>query len=290
MSSTLSGLNVIVTGASRGLGRCVAELFWARGAELFLVARSVDALAALADELRPVGTSDQKVNYLAADLADATSADRIIAAARRRWDQLDVLINNAAILGPIGPCWENDAAQWAQTIQVNLLTPAALCRAAVPWMLGGRGGRIINLAGGGATSPRPNFSAYATAKAGLVRFSETLAVELADADVTVNCVSPGALNTDMAEAVRACGAAQAGAREYEQARALADSDLQASAVRAAELIAFLAAPQAAAITGRVISAVWDRWDGLTAHSAELRASDIYTLRRIVPRDRGKDWQ
>lgn len=290
MNANLSGLNVIVTGASRGLGRCIAEEFWARGANLLLVARDGDALAALAEELRGRGKPRQSLHLRVANLADEASPEQIIATARQNWDRLDVLVNNAAILGPIGQSWENDWGQWRETVQVNLCAPVALCRAAVPWMLRGDGGRIINLAGGGATGPRPRFSAYATAKAGLVRFSETLAAELGETNVLVNCVSPGALNTDMAATVRACGPAHAGAREYEQARALTDSNIGASAARAVGLVAFLASPETTGITGRVISAVWDPWNGLAARCAELRDSDIYTLRRIVPRDRGKDWQ
>ena len=290
MNFDLTGRNVIVTGASRGLGRYLAEGLWTCGANLFLVARNGEALAALVAELRGQGRPQQLVQAHVVDLADDAGPEEIIGTARRMWDRLDVLINNAAILGPVGKCWENAWEQWRQTIQVDLLTPVALCRATVPWMLHGGGGRIVNLAGGGATGPRPQFSAYATAKAGLVRFSETLAAELARTDVFVNCVSPGALNTDMAATVRACGPAQAGAREYEQARALTDSDSRVGAARAVGLVAFLASPQAAGITGRVISAVWDPWEGLAARCPELRGSDIYTLRRIVPRDRGKDWQ
>jgi NAD(P)-dependent dehydrogenase (short-subunit alcohol dehydrogenase family) len=154
-------------------------------------------------------------------------------------------------------------------------------------MIPQRAGSIINLSGGGATSPRPNFSAYATAKAGLVRFSETLARELAEFHIRVNAVAPGAMNTAMQRAVLDAGAARAGEKEYqlalEQGR-----DGGAPPERAAELCLFLASPDAAGISGRLISAVWDDWPALGGRP-ELAASDIYTLRRIVPEDRGMQW-
>src|SRR6185503_10747901 len=128
---------------------------------------------------------------------------------------LHILVNNAALVGPIGPAWENDWDDWQQTLRVNLLAPVALCRLCASWLP--TGGKIINLSGGGATGPRPGFSAYATAKAGLVRFTENLAAELKDRGVDVNAVAPGMLNTAMQIAIKNAGPARAGEREFQQA-------------------------------------------------------------------------
>ena len=113
-----SGRNVLITGASRGLGESIAREFGKTGANLILVARSGERLAALAEEL---GAS-----YFVADLADPAAGEAILRAARERVERLDVLVNNAAMVGPIGKFWENDAAAWQETLQVNLLAPAAL--------------------------------------------------------------------------------------------------------------------------------------------------------------------
>ncbi len=212
----------------------------------------------------------------------------IIGEARRVWDRIDVLVNNAAILGPIGNVWENDWEEWQTTIRVNLLAPVELCRACVPWMIAHRQGKIITLSGGGATGPRPNFSAYATAKTGLVRFSEILAHEVSKMNVQVNCVAPGAMNTAMLQAVLDAGLEKAGAIEYAQAVKRAEEG-GALPQRAADLCVFLASPAGDSITGKLISAVWDPWESLPEHIDDLKDSDIYTLRRIVPRDRGKSW-
>ena len=171
---------------------------------------------------------------------------------------------------------------------MNLLVPVELCRAAAAWMIPRGSGKIINISGGGATSPRPHFSAYATAKAGLVRFSETLAVELAEHHIQVNAIAPGAMNTAMHQAVIEAGADRAGKREF---AAAVEQDQRGGVppVRAAELCVFLASEAAAGISGRLISAVWDDWPSLAEKAGVLASGDIYTLRRIVPKDRGLQW-
>jgi len=151
-----------------------------------------------------------------------------------------------------------------------------------------RGGSIVNLSGGGATGPRPNFSAYATAKAGLVRFTETLAQEVADLGIRVNAISPGIMATEMLEAVLRAGPQQAG-EDYQRMTEVKRNGGQPPE-RAAALAWYLASPASQGITGRLISAIWDPWPELAKHVDELNESDIYTLRRITPEDRGKQWK
>jgi NAD(P)-dependent dehydrogenase (short-subunit alcohol dehydrogenase family) len=288
MTKALVGKNVIITGASRGLGSHIARAMWHHGASLMLVARSEAALLNLRAALMASAEDGQQVHVVRADLRTADAVPTIVGTARRVWGQLDVLINNAAVLGPIGKLWENDWDEWQATIRVNLLAVVELCQACLPWMFERRQGRIINLSGGGATRPRPNFSAYATAKAGLVRFSEILAHEVRDMNVQVNCVAPGAMHTDMLQAVLRAGPEAAGDGEYAQAVKQAESDGM-TPHRAVELCVFLASEADNGITGKLLSAVWDPWETLAEHLGDLHASDIYTLRRIVPGERGKDW-
>jgi NAD(P)-dependent dehydrogenase (short-subunit alcohol dehydrogenase family) len=280
----LAGRNAIVTGASRGLGLAIAEAMARAGANLLLIARSEASLAAVRE--RALACSIQ-VSVFSADLQDRAAPEAIFAEARRIWPRLDILVNNAAILGPIGNLWENDWDQWQNALTVDLAAPAALCRLAAAWMRKTGGGAIVNLSGGGATKSRPRFSAYATAKAALVRFSETLAEEAAADGIRVNCIAPGAMNTAMLEAVLGAGPESAGA-EYAQAEKQVREG-GASPELAASLCVFLASEKAAGITGRLISAVWDPWRDLDRRAEDLKASDIYTLRRIVPEDRGKKW-
>jgi 3-oxoacyl-[acyl-carrier protein] reductase len=287
MTDALVGKNAIVTGASRGLGGQITQALWRSGANVLLVARSKNILFELRTSLMANASGGQQAHVVMADLRTPESVPTIIREAHQMWDKIDVLVNNAAILGPIGRAWENDWEEWQTTIRVNLLAPVELCRACIPWMRECGQGKIINLSGGGATGPRANFSAYATAKVGLVRFSEILAHEVHDLDIQVNCVAPGALNTEMLQEILRAGAEKAGAAEY--AQAVKQTEQGVFPQHAADLCVFLASAASNGITGKLISAVWDPWERLPEHLDDLRNSDIYTLRRIIPRERDKDW-
>lgn len=279
----MRGKNVLITGATRGLGLAVARQLWRRGANLALAARQSQALESLGATL---GLRDgQQLYVLAADLLDPATPQRLVGELRHRWGRLDGLVNNAGIVGPVGPLWQNDWQAWQDTIQVNLLAAVNLCRLCVEWMA--QGGSIVNLSGGGAASPRPNFSAYATAKAGIVRFTENLAQETAVLGIRVNAVAPGQMNTGMLDAVLRAGSATAG-RDYHKALEQKDKGGE-SLDTAACLVAYLLSEESRGISGRLISAVWDPWKRLADHAGDLCSSDIYTLRRVTPEDRGKDW-
>jgi NAD(P)-dependent dehydrogenase (short-subunit alcohol dehydrogenase family) len=293
----LAGKTCLVTGASRGLGRSIARRFWEEGASLVVAVRDPSSVESLVSDLgRGQGQGqgqgqgdDQSCVAVRLDLQDLQSArsliDRTVAMGVPR---IDVLVNNAAVQGPIGRTWELSTQAWADAITADLVAPAAICSAAVALMAKRGGGRIINLSGGGATGPRQNFSAYATAKAALVRFSETLAEEAKPLGVAVNCVAPGPMGTDMLTTVQQAGVEAAGEREIAAARkALAAGDK--TLLAAVELVVFLASSASQGVTGKLISALWDNWQDFADHLGELDASDVYTLRRITGRDRGIAW-
>lgn len=283
----LDGRQCLVTGASRGLGAAIAERLWAEGASLLLTSRRNGGLDAVRARLTP--RPDSEVHAVEADFARPDAAALVLDEARRRFGGIDVLVNNAAIQGPVGPAAAVDWDAWVETLQVDLLAPVALSRGVVPWMTARGAGRIINISGGGATASRPNFSAYATAKTGLVRFTEILASECRGTGITVNAVAPGAMRTAMTDAVIAAGADASGEPEYRSALRLRDEGDGATVERASALCAFLASDAARSISGRLISALWDPWEILPDRLAGAEGSDIYTLRRIVPKDRGLSW-
>jgi NAD(P)-dependent dehydrogenase (short-subunit alcohol dehydrogenase family) len=149
-------------------------------------------------------------------------------------------------------------------------------------------GKIVNLSGGGATSARPFFTAYAASKAAVVRFTETIAVELRGTGIDVNAIAPGALNTRMLGQTVAAGPERVGKPEFAQVLKQKETG-GSSPETAAELCVYLCSAAADGITGRLISAVWDAWPTLHERRDELNGTDIYTLRRIVPEDRDKSW-
>jgi 3-oxoacyl-[acyl-carrier protein] reductase len=282
----LTGRTALITGATGTLGRAVAEEFARSGANLVISARNPVALK----ELQAALTERHRgnVNAIPCNLGDVRGILRLATEAWSWRGGLDVLVNAAAELGPIGPIWEVDWAEWTRTIDVNLHAAVRLCALCVPHMpKAGARGKIINVSGGGGTYPRPRFSAYASAKAALVRFSETLAQETAECSIDVNCIAPGVLDSRLTRAVVAAGANHVGRSEYEAAdKAVRE---RKDAHRAAALCVFLASDASDGITGKLVSAQWDSWESLADHRDDLAASDVYTLRRIVPRDRGFSW-
>jgi 3-oxoacyl-[acyl-carrier protein] reductase len=283
---TLRERVVIVTGASRGLGEAVARRLVSDGAHLVLAARDGAALADLTTQLKTRRVApDQQIIEHPADVARPADVASLVEHAATLTGRIDVLVSNAGVYGPMGRIEDVDWQAWVDAIQVNLMGTVLCCRAVVPFMRAQGHGKIILLSGGGATQPLPRLSAYAASKAAVVRFGETLAEEVKDAGIDVNAVAPGALNTRLLDQVLAAGPERVGADFH--ARALQQNQAGGTPLDIpAELIAFLASPASNGVTGRLISAVWDDWRGLPADLERLNGSDVYTLRRITPQDRG----
>jgi NAD(P)-dependent dehydrogenase (short-subunit alcohol dehydrogenase family) len=284
----LSGVRALITGASQGFGVAVAEQFVRDGARVFLCARNGDAVREVAHRLNQQAGKPDAALFDRADVSRAGDVDALVATATRAMGGLDALVCNAGVYGPKGAIQDVDWREWVEALEINLYGTILCCRAVLPQMLNRRHGKIILLSGGGATKPMPNLSAYATSKAAVVRFGETLAEEVKSHGIDVNAVAPGALNTRLLDEVLAAGPEKVGEAFY-----TASMKQKASGgtplTRGAELCAFLASKASDGITGRLISAVWDPWQDLPEHLEELRSSDIYTLRRIVPEERGKQW-
>ncbi len=280
----LSGKRCVISGASRGLGAAIAGAMWAEGASLLLLARSASALSDVAASLpRAAG---QTVSCFPVDISAAASARAVTEEAVRVMGGIDVLVNNAAVHGPVGEFRTSPAEEWERVLLVNFIAPTRLVRECLPLM--GRGSKIIFLSGGGSTGPRPNFSAYGAAKTAIVRFAETLAEELRSADIGANCIAPGAMPTELLKEVLSAGPAKAGQREYDLAvKAMAGGN--AVIDKASRLAVYLASSESDGVTGKLISAVWDPWPFDSERKADIVSSDIYTLRRIVPQERGKKW-
>jgi len=280
--------NIIITGASQGLGKSIAKiLYHEMDCNLFLIARSNEKLENIRKELYQ-NKKDNKIITIVSDLSKLNSVNNITNTINKYCSGIDILINNAATHGPIGMAWDNDWTEWLKTIQVNLYAPIQLCNAFIPYMIKQNKGKIINISGGGATAGRENFTAYATSKVGLVRFSETLSKEVEKYNIDVNCIAPGIMNSSLLREVLTAGKDSAGEKEYniafQQQNKVGDATQ-----KAAELCLYLVSNKSDGITGKLISAVWDPWETLEDHIEDLKKSDIYTLRRIIPSERNMDW-
>jgi len=286
--NVLQGRTAIITGASQGLGLAIAMQYVAAGASVIICARDEGMLSEAADVLKRSASNDQVISHIVADVAESESVDALIGFAIDKMGRIDILVNNAGIYGPKGPTDSVDWAQWVQAINVNLLGSVQMCRAVLTQMKIQGYGKIVQLSGGGATNPLPNLSSYAVSKAGIVRFIETLAIEVAEYRIDANAIAPGALNTRMLDEVLASDSETVGKEFYERAlqqKASGGAGLE----KGASLAVFLGSAASNGITGKLISAIWDPWEELDRYKADLEDSDIYTLRRIVPSDRGLDW-
>jgi NAD(P)-dependent dehydrogenase (short-subunit alcohol dehydrogenase family) len=288
MTRQLDGRAVIVTGASQGLGRAIARAFVRQGASVVICARNEVALEEVRSELVSLASPRQTVLAKAADVSRPEDVELLVSAALAALPQVHALVNNAGVYGPLGPIESVDWGQWERALAINLCGSILPCRALVPHFKKHRYGKVVQLSGGGATSPLPNMSAYAASKAAVVRFAETLAEELREHGVDVNAIAPGVLDTRLLDEVIAAGPERVGAEFYKR---MVDQKAEGGAPleKAADLAVFLASSESDGISGKLISAVWDPWRELPKHREDLKRSDVYTLRRIVPKDRGIDW-
>jgi NAD(P)-dependent dehydrogenase (short-subunit alcohol dehydrogenase family) len=282
----LQNLVTVVTGASQGLGHAIAEQFVKEGAHVAICARDGALLETVRRQLGELANSGQRVLAYPGDVSSRDQMQELFRRTEQEIGLVDVLVNNAGVYGPKGPSEAVDLEEWSRALEINLLGTFIPTRLAIAQMKKKGAGKIVNLSGGGATNPLPRLSAYAASKAAVVRLTETLAEELREFSIAVNVIAPGALNTRLLDEVLQAGPELVGTGFYEKAvkqRETGGAPLE----KGVALCVYLASTASDGITGKLLSALWDPWEKLSQFRAELAASDIYTLRRIVPEDRGK---
>lgn len=271
----LSGKNVLVTGGSLGIGFAVAQECLRAGARVVIAARDGSAVRKAVDELGQASGS-QSIEGIAADVTDAAQIDAALDLLASRFGPVTSLVHAAAVQGPIGEITSVDPAEWLDTLRIDLFGSFLTVRQTCERLKQTGGGRIVLLSGGGAAAPLPDLTAYACSKTGVVRLAETAAIELAPYNIEVNALAPGLVATRMLEQTRAAGRAPKGE--------------PVPAKLGAEAAAFLISDRARGITGKLVAARYDDWRSWPRRLGEIKDSDAFTLRRIVPRDRGMDWQ
>jgi NAD(P)-dependent dehydrogenase (short-subunit alcohol dehydrogenase family) len=192
----------ILTGASRGLGAAAALALAGQGVKLALLARDKARLEGVASQARAKGVA---VLALQADVADSAAIDGAIAQAVAALGPIDILINNAGVIEPIGLLGQTDAKQWAANIAINLVGAYNLLRAVLPAMAARGRGIVIDVSSGAAHRPLEGWSAYCSAKAGLAMLTQAAALEYGPKGVRVFGLSPGTVDTDMQGQIRASG-------------------------------------------------------------------------------------
>lgn len=190
----LSGKVALITGGSRGIGKAIASAYAGQSAQVFICARGEDELARTVNEIRDAGG---EIAGLAGDIGKPEDARRILGAAVERYGRIDVLANNASLLGPRIAIADYPIAEWEEVVRVNLTGVFLLTQQVLQVMIPRRQGSIINVSSGVGRTGKARWGAYACSKAGLEGFTQVLADELKDCGIRVNSVNPAATRTAM---------------------------------------------------------------------------------------------
>jgi NAD(P)-dependent dehydrogenase (short-subunit alcohol dehydrogenase family) len=197
MTIQLQGKVALITGASRGIGRAVAERFAAAGARLAICARNEEDLERAAEEIRSQTRAD--VLAVKANVARLNDVHRFVGAAAKKFSRIDILVNNAGE-AHAGGILAVDDETWEYHLQLKLLGAVRSAREVIPHMRASGGGRIINVAGMAGKEPRPLSMVTGVTSAALLNFTKSLALELEPDRITVNAVNPGSAGTDAPDA------------------------------------------------------------------------------------------
>ena len=262
---------VLISGAGRGIGKRLALAFAEDGARMGLLARSKAELSLAELEISHAGG---RALGILCDVRDYAQVEEAVARFREFAGPARVLICAHGAFGWIGPLAESDPGAWLDGLVTNVGGTMHLCRAVLPGMLEARAGKILLLTGQGAGQPRPNFSSYSAAQSALARLAETLAEEVRESNIQVNCMNPGPTYTSLVDDILAAGP-RAGAAEREAALELQVSG-GVKPQRQVELARFLCSARSNHISGKLIS-VADNWRKLE-HTASH--AGMFTLRRI----------
>jgi dehydrogenase/reductase SDR family protein 4 len=190
---SLNGKIAIVTGASRGIGRAIAEIFAREGARVVICGRRQETLDEAAREIGP------SVKPIACHVGRADQIEKLLAITTREFGHVDILVNNAATNISFGPCLEIDEAQFDKMIEVNLKSAFRLISAVAPGMCARGHGSIINIASIAGLRPQLHSLLYSMTKAALIMMTQSYALELGPKGVRVNAIAPGLIQTTLSE-------------------------------------------------------------------------------------------
>ncbi|MBX7220717.1 MAG: SDR family oxidoreductase [Blastocatellia bacterium] len=279
----LSDKRILITGGSTGIGRAAVEMCAQAGAKVVFCSRTQTDLDQTLTELHHQGLTD--VRAVAADVSQEADVERVLDAVETEFGPVNAVIHAAAVLSPIGNILEIEPADWKRNIEINLfgtflVTRQSCLRMRQKW----RGGRIVLFSGGGASFPFPDYTSYACSKVAVVRFAETVAEEMKPYNIEINCVAPGFVATRMhRETLAAEGRVNPAYLEKTKAQ-LAEGGVPAEV--GASAAAFLISEQARGISGKFVAAVHDKWSDWPQFVEVLQTTDVFTLRRILPAERG----
>lgn len=239
----LRGKVAIITGAGRGLGRAAALAMAEEGARVVVMSRTSKEINETA---RLIGKA---ALVLKADVSRPQDVRKVVRKALVSFGRVDILMNNAAVLGPVGLTYEIKKKDWDRAMAINLGGAVDFSRAVLPYMVRQGGGKIINVTSGLGEMAMPPFGVYSVAKGALIHLSRIMAEELRARNIQVNGLDPGVMDTRMQDELRALGPMVLGEEAYEEFRAMKERGHLDPPEKAARLAVFLASSASDHMTG-----------------------------------------
>ena len=262
----------IVTGGGRGIGRAIALALAKAGANVAVTARSTDQIAETVTLIEEVGGCGMAVTT---DVTESQAVQHMVDKVEKRFGPVDLLVNNAGVPGPGGPMWETDSDEWWHCLNVNLRGPYLCYKAVLTGMVALRQGRVVTVASGAGLWPQPFTAAYSISKCAVIRFSETLARETKDHNISAFSIHPGFVHTAMVDS-------KIESREDEKwlggwfSNTLRQGN-DDPPERAAELVMFLASGKEDGLSGCFFT-VTDDVVEMVKRAEEIQKEELYTLR------------
>jgi NAD(P)-dependent dehydrogenase (short-subunit alcohol dehydrogenase family) len=270
-SIDLKGQVVVVTGGGRGLGQAIARGLAAAGASVAVAARSEDELQ---ETVTAIEQSGGRAIAITTDVTDWRAVEHMAQVTEQQLGPIDLLVNNAGVIGAFGPTWEVDPDEWWQILDVNVRGVLLCTRAILPGMVRRRRGRIINVSSGAGRFAIPYASAYVASKTALIRLTESLAVEAKEHQIAAFALDPGTVRTAMSQYILEDPLGQKWAPWFAEIfKEGRDSPAEASA----DLVLFLASGQADALSGCFFH-IRDNMPELVGRAEQIQQNQRYTLR------------
>lgn len=273
----LESKTIIVTGGATGIGLAISKKIAIEGGTVIICSRDESNLIKAVHELKSI--SNRNHYYFITDVSNLEDITILKKWVERKFTSIHGLVNCAGIYGPIGKSTSVNMKEFLKTIEINLMGTIYMCSEFSSLFDNNKRKKIINISGGGAAASFPNYSAYATSKVAMVRFTENLAIELADDNFDINCVGPGFVATRIHDKTLEVGPEKAGNNFYESTiKQLENGSVPPE--KAADLTAFLLSDESDGITGKFISAAWDPWQENSFREQLRNNKNFATLRRI----------
>ncbi len=267
-----SGRVAIVTGGGRGIGRAIAQVLASAHASVAVVARSQGELD---ETVRLIEENGGKALAVCADVADRAAVEQMAQRVEAEWGGVDLLVNNAAILGTPGPTWESDPDEWRHVLEINLYGAFLCARAVLPGMIEREKGYIINVSSGAGMFAIAYGNSYCAAKTALVRFGECLALETQGLGVKVFTIDPGGARTAMGNYLIESEAARKWVPQFRQYAV--EVGIYPPPDAPANLIMILASGRADSLSGRFF-AITDDMEQIIGQTEQVIHSELYALR------------